>query len=148
LGVTPQKSPTSGFRGSEFLPLLVVHDVAHKNWGSNSRMANGVLPPNPKNPKNCVGDLAISGEQIWTKLQIYTLQISGRPPISFWEKSDEGVSKKWGVKNWGVGHFWGLPPFGARTHQATHASYSAGDSEKNGFYLGGIGPHLGEIWGF
>jgi len=80
VGGDPPKSPTSGFRGSEFLPLLVVHDVAHKNWGSNSRMANGVLPPNPKNPKNCVDDLAISGEQIWTKVQIYTLQISGRPP--------------------------------------------------------------------
>jgi len=45
-------------------------------------------------------------------------------------------------------HFWGLPPTGARTPHLTHVSYSSGDPEKNGFCLGGIGPHLGEIWGF
>ena len=26
--------------------------------------------------------------------------------------------------------------------------YRAWDAEKNSFYSGGIGPHLGEIWGF
>jgi len=30
----------------------------------------------------------------------------------------------------------------------THASYSSGNREKNGFCLGGIGLHLGEIRGF
>jgi len=43
--------------------------------GSNSRLAGGVLPPNPKTPTNCVSLFAISGRQIWTKVQIYTLQI-------------------------------------------------------------------------
>ena len=45
-------------------------------------------------------------------------------------------------------HFWGLPPSGVRTPDQTHVSYSPGDPEKNGFCLGGIGPHLGEIWRF
>jgi len=45
-------------------------------------------------------------------------------------------------------HFWGLPPSGVRIPHLTHVSYSSGDPEKNGFCLGGIGPHLGEIWGF
>jgi len=45
-------------------------------------------------------------------------------------------------------HFWGLPPFGVRIPHLTHVSYSSGDREKNGFCLGGIGPHLGEIWEF
>jgi len=78
---------------------------------------------------------------------LHTTDIAS-PPISFWEKSDEGVSKKWGIKNWGVGHFWGLPPSGARSPHLILAAYSRGNREKNGFYLGGMGPHLGEIWGF
>ena len=45
-------------------------------------------------------------------------------------------------------HFWGLPPSGVRTPHMTRASYSSGNREKNGFCLGGIGPHLGEIRGF
>jgi len=38
--------------------------------------------------------------------------------------------------------FWALTP------NLTIASYSTGHREKNGFSLVGIGPHLGEIWGF
>ena len=30
----------------------------------------------------------------------------------------------------------------------TDPSYSPSGSEKNNLYSGGIGPHLGEIWGF
>jgi len=45
----------------------------------------------------------------------------------------------------GVGAFLG---FGPTPLKLTIASYSPGDPEKNGFCLGGIGPHLGEIWGF
>jgi len=45
-------------------------------------------------------------------------------------------------------HFWGLPPSGVGTPHLTNASYSSGNPEKNGFCLGGIGPHLGEIRGF
>ena len=55
------------------------------------------------------------------------------------------------IENWGgalLVHFWGLPPSGVRTPHLTHASYSSVDPEKNGFCLGGIGPHLGEVRGF
>jgi len=45
-------------------------------------------------------------------------------------------------------HFGGLTPSGVRTLHLTNASCSSIDPEKNGFCLGGIGPHLGEIWGF
>ena len=43
---------------------------------------------------------------------------------------------------WGIFRVLGQDP------HLTTASYSPGDPEKNGFCLGGIGPHLGEIWGF
>ena len=45
-------------------------------------------------------------------------------------------------------HFGGFTPFGGLHPHLTHASYSSVDREKNGFCLGGIGPHLGEVWGF
>ena len=47
--------------------------------------------------------------------------------------------------------FWGslgISPYGAHTPDLTGPSYSPSGSEKNSFYSGGIGPHLGEIWGF
>jgi len=47
------------------------------------------------------------------------------------------------VENWGLEHFWVLDPH----PNLIHASYSSGDPEKNDFFGGGIGPHLGEIWG-
>jgi len=52
--------------------------------------------------------------------------------------------EQWGSKfgGWGIFGFW------AHTPKLTIASYSPGDLEKNGFCLGRIGPHLGEIWGF
>jgi len=40
----------------------------------------------------------------------------------------------------------GFTPFGGPHPNLTLASDSTGDPEKNGFCLGGIGPHLGEIW--
>jgi len=50
---------------------------------------------------------------------------------------------------WGTfGALVGFTPFGGPHPHLTHASYSSGDPEKNGFCLGGIDPHLGEIWGF
>ena len=51
-------------------------------------------------------------------------------------------------RNWGLGSVWGSPPYGAHTPDLTSPSYSPSGSEKNSFYSGGIGPHLGEIWGF
>jgi len=52
--------------------------------------------------------------------------------------------EQWGSKfgGWSIFGVW------AQTPKLTIAAYSSGDLEKNGFYLGGIGPHLGEIWGF
>jgi len=71
------------------------------------------------------------------------VEISGK--FISWNSSNVG-------RNLGGGallvHFWGLTPFGVRTPHLTNASYSSVDSEKNGFCLGGIGPHLGEIWEF
>jgi len=52
--------------------------------------------------------------------------------------------EQWGSKFGG----WGSFGFWARTPHLTTAFYSSCDLEKNGFCLGGIGPHLGEIWGF
>ena len=55
------------------------------------------------------------------------------------------------VEIWGgalLVNFWCLPPSGVRTPNLTHASYSSGEPEKNSFCMGGIGPNLGEIWGF
>ena len=112
MGVTPKKSPTSGFRGSEIFLSLVVHDGAHKNWGSNSRMASGVLPPNPKNPKNCGEIFSTSGRQIWTKVQIYTLQISGRPHLGFGRNLTKGFRKNGGLKIGGWGTFGVYPLLG------------------------------------
>jgi len=52
--------------------------------------------------------------------------------------------EQWGSKfgGWGIFGVW------ARIPNVTIASYSPCDPEKNSFCLGGIGPHLGEIWGF
>jgi len=58
--------------------------------------------------------------------------------LNSWNSSNGG-------RNLGVGALLG---FWALTPNLTIASYSTGDREKNGFCLGGIGPHLGEIWGF
>jgi len=52
--------------------------------------------------------------------------------------------EQWGSKFGG----WGILGFWAHAPKLTTASYSPGDLEKNGFCLGGIGPHSGEIWGF
>ena len=52
------------------------------------------------------------------------------------------------TRNWGFGAVWGSPPYGAQTPDLTGPCYSPGGPEKNSFYSGGIGPHLGEIWGF
>ena len=46
------------------------------------------------------------------------------------------------IGGWGTFGFWAIAP------KLTIASYSSGDPENNGFCLEGIGPHLGEIWGF
>jgi len=55
------------------------------------------------------------------------------------------------VEIWGWGTFAALLGFtrfrGSHPH-LTHASYSSGDHKKNGFCLGGIGLHSGEIAGF
>ena len=48
----------------------------------------------------------------------------------------------------GFGAVWGSPPYGAQTPDLTGAPYSPGGPEKNSFCSVGIGPHLGEIWGF
>jgi len=54
------------------------------------------------------------------------------------------------VESWGWGTFGallGFTPFRGSHPHLTHASYSAADTEKNGFCLGGIGPHLGRYGG-
>ena len=51
-------------------------------------------------------------------------------------------------RNLRFGAVWGSPPYGAHTPDLTGPSYSPSGSEKNSFYSGGIGPHLGEIWNF
>jgi len=51
-------------------------------------------------------------------------------------------------RNWGFGGVWGSPPYGAHTPDLTNPSYSPMGPEKNTFYSGGIGPHLGEILNF
>ena len=45
------------------------------------------------------------------------------------------------------GAVWGIT-FTGPTPDLTHPSYSPSGSEKNSFYSGAIGPHLGEIWNF
>ena len=49
-GVTPQISPF-GFRGSEFFFTISNARWSLRKLGPNSRLAGGILPPNPKNPK-------------------------------------------------------------------------------------------------
>jgi len=51
-------------------------------------------------------------------------------------------------RNLGFGAVWGCPPYGAHTPDLTNPSYSPMGPEKNTFYSGAIGPHLGEIWNF
>jgi len=51
-------------------------------------------------------------------------------------------------RNLGFGALWGSPPYGAITPDLTGPSYSPVAPEKNSFYSGGIGPQLGEMWGF
>ena len=62
-----------------------------------------------------------------------------RPSI-FWEM---GVQKFWGDA-----HFSSLTPSGGPTPDLTHEYYCPGSPEKKIFSMGGIGPHLGELWGF
>ena len=47
----------------------------------------------------------------------------------------------------GVGHFVEFTPLGAFVPHLTLADFGPRDPNKNGFCLGGIAPHLGEIWG-
>ena len=61
-----------------------------------------------------------------------------------WNSSNVDRKLGWGT----FGALWGFTPFGGSHPHLTHASYSSVDPEKNGFCLGGIGPHLGEICGF
>jgi len=72
----PKKSPTSGYRGSKFLPPKIDNRRAHKFWGSHFRLASGVLPPGPKNPLSRATFSWSSGRQISIKLKIYTLHTS------------------------------------------------------------------------
>jgi len=78
----PKKSFTSGFRGSKFLPPET-QQTSPENSGFNSRLVNGVLPPCPKTCFICGTFSPKSAGQIWIKLKIYTLQISGRPDLAF-----------------------------------------------------------------
>ena len=41
-----------------------------------------------------------------------------------------------------------LPPYGVRTPNLVFDCYSPWGPEKKEFCLGGIGPYLGELWGF
>ena len=96
----------------------------------NSPLSSGVLTPNPKKTQNCVGDLAISGRQIWTKVQIYTPQIFGRPPSAFGRNLTKGfrkngVSKIGGWSTFGVYPLWGLHPPEAPHASSLHASATA-----------------------
>ena len=74
LGVTPPKSPTSGFPGSKFSPPSAVHVSAYKNRMSNSRILGVLWPPYLKNCQNCGTSSSISTRQIWPKFAQNTLQ--------------------------------------------------------------------------
>jgi len=79
-----RKYPTSGFRGSKFMPPKIVNTRAYKFLGSHFRLGNGVLPPNPKNqfhlwdvfPENRWSDL--------DKIQNLHSSDNGSPRLSFW----------------------------------------------------------------
>ena len=72
----PKKSPTSGYRGSKFVPPKIDNGRAHKFWGSHFRLARGVLPPGPKNPLSRATFSWSSGRPISIKLKIYTRHTS------------------------------------------------------------------------
>ena len=88
-----------------------------------------------------------SGRQIWTKVQIYTPQISCRPHLGFGRNLTKGFRKN-GESKIGGGALLGFTHFGGPHTHLNIASYSTGDSDKKWFLFGGIGPYLGEIWGF
>ena len=108
-GGDPQQSPTSGFPGSEFLLRLVVLDEAYKKWGL-------IIPgcrlefcrQTRKLPKLCRPFRHFRSSYLDRSTNLHNSDIVS-PPISFWEKSDQGVSKKWVFKNWGWGTMGGYP---------------------------------------
>jgi len=54
-----------------------------------------------------------------------------------------------GVWNfWADAHFSSSTTWGGLTPDLTRDHYSPGGPDKNGFWMAGIGSHLGEIWGF
>jgi len=74
LGVTPQKSPTSGFPAYKFSPPSAVHVSAYKNRMSNSRISGVLWPPYLKNRQICTTSSSISTRQIRPKFAQNTLQ--------------------------------------------------------------------------
>jgi len=113
--------------------------------GPNSRLAGGILPPNPKNPKLS----RAFRESCWSYLvKIKNLHTShiGSPLLNFLGGDLTRRFRKigGGVKNWRVGHFGGSPPLGARTPHPTLVPYSTGNAKICGFYSRG---ESAPIWG-
>jgi len=91
----------------------------------------GFAPKPEKPPKLCRPYRDFRSSDVDQSTNFHTSDIVS-PTISYWEKSDDEVSRKWGEKL-GVGHFWVLPHSGARSPHLILAAYSPGNREKNCF---------------
>jgi len=141
-----KKSPTSSVRGSKFLPPKIVNRLAHKCLGSHFRLANGVLPPCPKNQFH-LWDVFL---EFWNydSDKIQNLHSSGTLlcEISFWEKSQFTILRNGVLKFFGWDTF-GVYPLRGSGPQILFSIIIAPVALRQTIFVGGNRPIFGGVMG-